>query len=234
MLRWDIPSSLTDVIWLCAGQEGNDEHSHHRRLLAVVAILFIPGYIFLQFTKNAVAFIPQAVDARYFFAVVTWGGLAHLSFYWWTEDVLGWYLAGALDQHEGELALWGFLVLIAAPLCAGLLGSWLLQSMPLVDRQLGRIGMDYVSRTPTAWNYAVELGPRWVRVHLKDGTRIGGVYQSGSFADNSGEQDLFLERVYNLNEKGDFGDEVAEAAPVCGSRMSRSATSCSSPCRNRR
>ena len=49
--------------------------------IAVIVILFIPGYVFLQFTKNAAAFVPQHVDARYFFAVITWGGLLHLVFF---------------------------------------------------------------------------------------------------------------------------------------------------------
>lgn len=55
--------------------------------VAVIVILFIPGYVFLQFTKSAVAFVPQAVDARYFFAVITWGGLIHLAASYWTLRV---------------------------------------------------------------------------------------------------------------------------------------------------
>lgn len=155
-------------------------------LEAVVVILFVPGYIFLQFTKNAVAFIAQTVDARYFFAVVTWGGLIHLSFYWWTERVLEWYLTDDLAQREGWVGLWALVVLIAAPLLAGLLGSWLIQ-LSWVDDQLERIGMDYISRTPSAWNFSTKLGPRWVRVHLKDGTVIAGLYGEGSFADDAEE-----------------------------------------------
>lgn len=181
--------------------------------VAVIAILFIPGYIFLQFTKNAVAFIPQGVDARYFFALVTWGGLIHLLFFGWTQRLLDWYEGRNLGQHEWEVALWAFSVLVIAPLLAGLVGSWLLQ-LPWIDRQLGRIGMDYVSRTPSAWNYATKLGPRWVRVHLKDGTKIGALYQAGSFADDSNEQDIFLERVYNLTDDGDLGEEVTDTAGV--------------------
>lgn len=95
--------------------------------IAVIAILFIPGYIFLQFTKNAVAFIPQNVDARYFFAVITWGGLLHLGFFWWTRIVLEWYLSDDLDDHQWEVARWAAIVLVIAPLVAGLLGSWIIK-----------------------------------------------------------------------------------------------------------
>lgn len=74
--------------------------------------------------------------------------------------------------------------------------------------------MDYVSRTPSAWNYATKLGPRWVRIHLKDGTIIGGSYGEGAFADDADERDIFLDRVYNLDGKGNFTTEVAGTAGV--------------------
>ena len=179
----------------------------------VVVILFTPGYIFLQFTKNAVAFIPQGVDARYFFAVISWGSLIHLAFFWWTRSVLDWYLAQSLNRHELEVALWAFTVLVAAPLLTGLAGSWLIQLGP-INGALARVGMDYVSRTPSAWNYATKLGPRWVRVHLTDGTIIGGTYGPAAFADDTGEKDIFLDQVYNIDDTGDFADVVTRTAGV--------------------
>lgn len=111
---------------------------------------------------------------------ITWGGLNHLAFFWWTQRLLDWYLEGNLDRHEAQAALWAFVVLVAVPLLMGLLGSWLL-TVEWVDAQLERIGMDYISRTPSAWNYATKLGQRWVRVHLNDGTVIGGTYGPGAF-----------------------------------------------------
>lgn len=78
-----------------------------------------------------------------------------------------------------------------------------------------------MSRTPSAWNFATKLGPRWVRVHLRDGTIIGGVFEDGSFADDSGEvaafedlKDIYLEQVYNLTEDGDFGEPVTNTAGI--------------------
>lgn len=181
--------------------------------VAVVVLLFIPGYIFLQFTREAVAFVPQSADARYFFAVITWGGIIHLLFFAWTQRLLDWYLAKSLASHEIEVALWAMCALIAAPLMLGLAGSWAIKQK-VVDDLLAKIGMDYVSRTPSAWNYATKLGARWLRVHLKDGTIIGGVYDESAFADDTVEQDLFLSEVYNLDEHGDFGDPVAASAGI--------------------
>ena len=182
--------------------------------VTVVVLLFIPGYIFLQFTKSAVAFIPESVDARYFFAVITWGGLIHGVALPWTLPLIDWYQDGALREHHTMYAvLWAIPTLVLAPLFAGILGAWFIR-LKRVDNVLKRIAMDYVSRTPSAWNYATKLGPRWVRVHLKDGTTIGGVYEDGSFADDADEKDIYLERVYNLTDTGDFGEQVRNTGGV--------------------
>lgn len=105
------------------------------------------------------------------------------------------------------------MVLVLAPLVAGLLGSWLIQ-LRQVDKALALISMDYVSRTPSAWNYSMKLGPRWVRVHLTDGTIIGGTYGPSAFADDTGEKDIYLDQVYNLDEEGNFLGAVLDSAGV--------------------
>ncbi len=181
--------------------------------ITVIVLIFIPGYIFLQFTKGAVAFVPQTVDARYFFALITWGGLVHIIAVRWTIPIIDWYQNDQIDEHLAYVLRWVILTLGVGPLAAGILGAWFIK-LPWVDNALSLIGMDYVSRTPTAWNYAVKTGARWIRVHLKDGTVIGGVYEDSSFADDTDEQDLFLERVYNLTDTGDFADPVQNTAGV--------------------
>lgn len=181
--------------------------------IAIIVLVFIPGYVFLQFTKSAVAFVPQTVDARYFFAVITWGGLIHITASHWTIPVLEWYQNDQLDEHVRYVLIWAVLTLGVGPLIAGIVGAWLVL-LPWINRILGSIGMDYVSRTPTAWNYSIKTGAGWVRVHLQDGTVIGGVYGPKSFADDTDEQDLFLEQVYNLTDTGDFGEPVRGSAGV--------------------
>lgn len=166
--------------------------------IAIIVLIFIPGYIFLQFTKRAVAFIPQSIDARYFFAVIVWGGLIHAGASYWQLPILDWYQDGQLRYHTAYVVIWALLALILAPLFIGIGGAWLIQ-LSRVDSALKLIGMDYVNHTPSAWNFATKTGSAWVRVRLKDGSIIGGVYEDNSFADDAGEKDLFLERVYNLN-----------------------------------
>ena len=182
--------------------------------ITVIVLFLIPGYVFLQFTKRAVAFVPQSVDARYFFAVITWGGLTHGLALYWTFPLINWYQDGTLrDHHSLYIVIWAGMTLVIGPLLAGVVGAWLIQLGP-VNKALGLIAMDYVSRTPSAWNFATKLGPLWVRVHLKDGTVIGGVFEDGSFADDTDERDIYLERVYNLTQTGDFGKQVRNNAGV--------------------
>lgn len=181
--------------------------------IAVIIIIFIPGYVFLQLTRGAVAFVPQSVDARYFFAVITWGGIVYIGAFRWTQNVLEWYLNGTLAIHETYVLLWAAFALLIIPFAAGIFASWLIK-LPMIDRLLGLIGMDYVRRTPSAWNYAMKLGPRWMRVYLKDGTMVGGVYGGSSFADDENEQDIYLQEVYKLNSDGDFLETIENNAGV--------------------
>lgn len=181
--------------------------------ITVIIVIFIPDYVFLQFTRGAVAFVPQSVDARYFFAVITWGGIIHIGAFRWTRNVLDWYIEDTLANHETYALVGAAFVLLIAPLVVGIAASWLIQ-LSWVDRQLGRIGMDYVRRTPSAWSYAMKLGSRWVRVYLKDGTMIGGIYGGNSFADDEDQQDIYLEQVYNLTSDGDFKDPIENNAGI--------------------
>lgn len=181
--------------------------------LLVIILVFVPGYIFLQFTKNAVAFVPQSADARYFLAVVAWGVLFHCLASPFSSNVVTWYRRGDLGAHMTYLVFWGLLTQYGVPFMCGVLGSWCLQTTR-VDRVLQYVGMDYVSRTPSAWNYSTKLGATWCRVYLRDGTVIGGLYGDRSFADDSDEKDIFLEAVYNLDVNLDFTDPVRDSAGI--------------------
>lgn len=180
----------------------------------IIIIVFIPGFIFLQLTKNTVAYIRQEVDARYFFAVIVWGGVIHLLMSYWSIHIVDFYLGGTLRDHVLQTVFWAVVTLLLVPLALGFLGSWLLRSSWLDRAVLRHVRLDYVSRTPSAWNYVFQRGPAWIRIHLKDGTIIGGIFEQQSFADNFGERDIFLERIYNLDDNGDFEKEVKDSAGV--------------------
>lgn len=90
------------------------------------------------------------------------------------------------------------LALLAAPVCWALLLKWL-RTTRLVKRALPH---------PTAkpWDYIFgSCTPYWIIVSLKDGTKIGGLYGSSSFASSSpAPEQLYLQEAWVLNSDGGF------------------------------
>jgi len=57
--------------------------------------------------------------------------------------------------------------------------------------------------------------PFWVRVTLKDGTKIGGRYAANSFTSSPPSEDqIYLEETWVLNEKGEFERPKRQSAGV--------------------
>lgn len=71
---------------------------------------------------------------------------------------------------------------------------------------LAKLGMTTVHPVASAWDWKFsEVSESWVLVTLKDGTRWSGVLGKKSFISSSStERDLYLEKVYTRNKKGDW------------------------------
>lgn len=94
--------------------------------------------------------------------------------------------------------------------------------IPWVDRLLDKVGMSYIDRTPTAWDFAVlpEEGT-WVKVFLKEQhsservVPIAGVFGKRSFASlYRRRQDIFLQEAYDLDDDDGFADPVVDSVGV--------------------
>ncbi len=87
-----------------------------------------------------------------------------------------------------------FLALVAALLGRSSRAKWLLGLVATIDP------------TPRAWDFAFKgERPFFVRIKLRDGERVGGVFGDGSFATAYPEpQDVFLEEAWRLSEDGSF------------------------------
>jgi hypothetical protein len=77
---------------------------------------------------------------------------------------------------------------------------------PRVDRLLNKIGLGYIDRMPSAWDYVMQQeAPRYVRVHLKDGGAIGGVFAGQSCGSTvPSRADIYLEQAWQLDGDGTF------------------------------
>lgn len=70
--------------------------------------------------------------------------------------------------------------------------------------------------TGKPWDYFFSLGvPCWVIVTLKDGQKIGGRFDSGSFASSSPENEqIYLQEHWVLNDDGGFERERTDTLGI--------------------
>lgn len=55
----------------------------------------------------------------------------------------------------------------------------------------------------------------WVIIHLKDGRKIGGRFDTESFASSyPAEEQIYLQEVWELNEKGEFKNSVERTSGI--------------------
>ena len=113
---------------------------------------------------------------------------------------------------NGHVPWWIFLIpilYVAIPIAAGTLAGWAVRRRRSSVRAR-RVARILVGRDPAprAWDNLFGENPSGVvRVHLKDGARLGGLFAGNSYAAGYPEQpqDLFLERVYLVNQStGEF------------------------------
>jgi len=88
-------------------------------------------------------------------------------------------------------------VLLLAPICWAFAYKWI-RLNPLTQKVL--------PHPSNPWDYIFgQLKPYWIVVTLKDGTKIGGKYDSLSFASSSGNVErLYLEEAWVLTDQGGF------------------------------
>jgi hypothetical protein len=185
--------------------------------LVIVALVLSPGYLFTQVARRLIAHVPEATDLRFLLTIITYGTAIHaLAFPFWTSTILRYYLSGQLLRHEREVFFWAITVCIALPLVLGI-GVGQLTLWKSLDRLLDRIGLGYVDRMPSAWDYVVrEPRGSWVKIQLKDGLGIiGGIYGSNSVASlDPRRADVYLEETWQLDEAGNFVGPVIDSQGV--------------------
>lgn len=179
--------------------------------VVILIVILLPGYICSVVLGKSVAHISESIDLRYVLRVLAIGTALHaVLFPVGASRLVQQYSNGALDYGSWTLWAWALVSIFVAPIAAGILVGWLVQTGP-VDRVLDRIGLGWVDRLPSAWDYASRLGPAWVKVYLTDGLIVGGKFAGKSAASiNPGSRDLYIEQVYTLDEDGNLIDIVPD------------------------
>jgi len=116
---------------------------------------------------------------------------------------LGRRLGASLPISPWEPILGGTVIIFVAPLFLALVAALLGRSWR-VKELLGIVTT--IDPTPRAWDFAFKSErPFFVRIQLRQGDRVGGVFGDGSFATAYPEpQDVFLEEAWRLGEDGSF------------------------------
>lgn len=122
----------------------------------------------------------------------------------------------SLLNNQLPIAIWTLMACIVIPAIAGAAWGQIL-IWPRLGKQLDKIGLGYVDRTPTAWDYvAQENSGLWVRVHLKDEKGIiAGQYGPASFGSLDPKRpDIYLQEAWLTNADGNIEKRVANSRGV--------------------
>lgn len=174
--------------------------------LIIIALVVSPGYVFTQIARRSIAHIQEPTDLRFLLTIITAGlGIQLLFFPLYTRYVVSWYVSGTLLDHQVGMFIWVLIVCFVAPFGLGAFAGKAVSWAP-IEKVLDAIGLGYTDRMPSAWDYVIrQKGSRYVRVHLKDGRLVGGVYHTSSLASSDpGRPDLYSEQAWQLTEAGEF------------------------------
>jgi Family of unknown function (DUF6338) len=192
--------------------------------LAVTILALLPGALFTWSFEREVGNWGAGLADRVYrfvgFSAIFHAVLAYPEYLFWTN-----YLhvpdADGEGYHNvfttgGDIAWWvGLvpLVYIGIPIVLGFLAS-------RSARNDGRLGRVLVGRNPAprAWDELFWRRPALVvRMKLKDGEWVGGLFGDNSYASGYPEpQDLLLEETYEIDDDGTFvqGDEPEDFLPL--------------------
>jgi hypothetical protein len=184
--------------------------------LLIAALVLAPGYIFTQIARRVIAHIEEPTDIRFLLTIISAGTAIHVLIFFWTVRIVEFYRVDGLAKHQWEAYAWAISTVFLIPIGLGVLAGQLSLRTP-VDRVLDRIGLGYIDRMPSAWDYVMRREEQgYVRVHLKDNQGIvAGAYGDRSFGSlNSKRSGIFLEETWQLDDVGNFAQRVADTRGV--------------------
>jgi hypothetical protein len=178
--------------------------------VAASVVLVLPGWVFVSVLNRGIRESP-AGERQMLLETTFAGVLVHLIALPWTIRLAGEVVTAPLD-HTAELAAWVAVVFIALPAALGLLlagvASWSERAQrPGLQSLLANLGLASSSRIDSAWTWAFRRQWRsvFIKVHLRDGTVLGGRFGELSRVPVDPERrDLYLESLWHLDARGWF------------------------------
>lgn len=179
--------------------------------IAVAMLFLVPGLITTWVMERLVGRTTLSGSERLLRAVA-WSLLAYFLSVLWMWPVIH----SILDHDQvraSRLILSLAATLFLVPLALGVAVARIRQ-LPFTRDVLSRLTS--IHPAPSAWDFVfAQRRAQFVRIRLKDGTLIGGLYSDGSFASSYPEpQDLFLEQAWRLDPNGPFGGPIPRSRGV--------------------
>lgn len=181
--------------------------------LVIVALVLSPGYVFTQIARRVIPHIQEPSDFRFLLTIITTGTVLHGLAFPWTSRILDYYIDRTLYENRWEIFAWVSIAGFLAPLLLGVVAGQLTLH-PWVERALDYIGLGYIDRMPSAWDFVMRRRqPDYVRIHLKDGQGIvGGVFAGQSFGSLDPKRaDIYLEQAWQMDEDGNFRQAIPDS-----------------------
>lgn len=185
--------------------------------LVIVALVLSPGYLFTQVARRIIAHVPESSDVRFLLTIITYGTAIHAVAYpFGTNTIVDHYLDGRLRSYASDAVQWATFICLVLPVGLGIIAGGL-TLLPPVDWVLDKVGMGYIDRMPSAWDYVTRLHQgSWVRIHLKDDKGIiGGQFGRHSLASlDPRRPDIYLQSAWRVDADGNFGDPIPDTRGV--------------------
>jgi len=166
--------------------------------LILFIVFFIPGFISIKVYD---LMIPG--ERRNFsdsaFQVIAYSIINFVIFSWLIYII---YVNSLWEKKPGLFFFLAFLIMFIFPI--------LLPIVLLQITKLSSISRYIIHPIQKPWDYV--FGKRethWIIVHLKDGRKIGGRYDTESFASSyPAKEQIYLQEVWTLDENGGFKEPV--------------------------
>lgn len=164
----------------------------------------IPGFVSIKLYSLIYPSAPVDSDKRLIDAVA-YSSINYALLFWPI------YLVESSNLRQSNQNLYTafyVVVLLIAPILWVVLLTWL-RTMDWFQRWVPH-------PTERAWDYVFgKRNTNWIVVTLKDGSRVGGLYGSNSFASSSPvPQQIYLEKSWEVNDDGGLEREHVDTAGV--------------------
>jgi len=173
------------------------------KLLIFIAFV-IPGFISIK-TYELLFPGAQQESSKQLVDAVTYSSLNYALLVW---PMMAVESSDWKNLHPNFYAVFYMFVLFAVPVGLGL-GWAMLRTSSWFQN---------VATHPTQkpWDYVFsQRKPYWVKVVLKDGTKLGGKYAANSFASSTpANEQIFLEESWIINDKGGFDRPKNQTAGI--------------------